>query len=376
MAAYILVGLVNGVFIAVLGLQPFVVTLGMMSIARSMGLVISNNRLIFEFGPEQKVLTDIGAGNLFGIPNEVYFLVVIALIMGFVFRWTKWSRHIFAIGGNEKAAILTGAPVKTIKVSVYVLAALLAGFAGWLQLGWLGSAATSMGLGMELTVIAAAVIGGANLMGGAGTAFGAVIGAPHRTHPQQPHPAGHQHVLAGNVRGNVHRPCRRLRQAAQQGYRRVGRLALGVALDLRQMGAAGEVGLQLGHKSAHGVAGVMRGAALVRGKDHVLHLEQGGGNGGFVLEHVERRAAEFAVAQQFHHGGLVDGVAASNVHQHAVGTEGQHDLAVDQLVGRSAARSDGDQRSMPKLFRPSSSRCARSSTSSPTANVFSASGPT
>ena len=158
MAACILVGLVNGVFIAVLGLQPFVVTLGMMSIARSMGLVISNNRLIFEFGPEQKVLTDIGAGNLFGIPNEVYFLVVIALIMGFVFRWTKWGRHIFAIGGNEKAAILTGVPVKTIKVSVYVLAALLAGFAGWLQLGWLGSAATSMGLGMELTVIGAALI--------------------------------------------------------------------------------------------------------------------------------------------------------------------------------------------------------------------------
>jgi ribose transport system permease protein len=177
MAACILVGLVNGVFIAVLGLQPFVVTLGMMSIARSMGLVISNNRLIFEFGPEQKALTDIGSGALFGIPNEVYFLVVIALVVSLVFRWTKWGRHVFAIGGNEKAAILTGVPVKTIKISVYVLAALLAGLAGWLQLGWLGSAATSMGLGMELTVIAAAVIGGANLMGGSGTAVGAVIGA-------------------------------------------------------------------------------------------------------------------------------------------------------------------------------------------------------
>ncbi len=68
-------------------------------------------------------------------------------------------------------------PVKTIKVSVYVLAALVAGMAGWLQLGWLGSAATSMGVGMELLVIAAAVIGGANLAGGTGTAFGAVVGA-------------------------------------------------------------------------------------------------------------------------------------------------------------------------------------------------------
>ena len=177
MGACILVGLVNGLFVAVVGLQPFVVTLGMMSVARSMGLVISGNRLIFEFGPEQKYLTDIGAGALFGIPNEVYFLVIIALIVGFAFRWTRWGRHIYAIGGNEKAAILTGVPVKTIKVSVYVLAAFLAGLAGWLQLGWLGSAATSMGVGMELLVIAAAVIGGANLMGGSGTVFGAVIGA-------------------------------------------------------------------------------------------------------------------------------------------------------------------------------------------------------
>jgi ribose transport system permease protein len=177
MGACVLVGLINGVFIAVLGLPPFVVTLGMMAVARSMGLVVSNNRLIFEFGPDQKVLTDIGAGALFGIPNEVYILVALMLIVGFLFRWTKWGRHVFAIGGNEKAAILTGVPVRTVKISVYVLAALFAGLAGWLQLGWLGSAATSMGVGMELTVIAAAVIGGANLAGGTGTAFGAVIGA-------------------------------------------------------------------------------------------------------------------------------------------------------------------------------------------------------
>jgi ribose transport system permease protein len=177
MGACVLVGLINGVFIAVLGLPPFVVTLGMMAVARSMGLVVSNNKLIFEFGPDQKVLTDIGAGALFGVPNEVYILVALMLIVGFLFRWTKWGRHVFAIGGNEKAAILTGVPVRTVKISVYVLAALFAGLAGWLQLGWLGSAATSMGVGMELTVIAAAVIGGANLAGGTGTAFGAVIGA-------------------------------------------------------------------------------------------------------------------------------------------------------------------------------------------------------
>ena len=177
MAASILVGLINGLFIAVLGLPSFVVTLGMMSVARSMGLVISNNRLIFEFGPDGPLLLQIGGGAIFGIPNPVFVLLALMLAMSFAFRWTRWGRHVFAIGGNERAAVLTGVPVRTVKVSVYVIAALVAGLAGWLQLGWLGSAATSMGVGMELLVIAAAVIGGANLAGGTGTAFGAVVGA-------------------------------------------------------------------------------------------------------------------------------------------------------------------------------------------------------
>ena len=111
------------------------------------------------------------------IPNPPIFLAVFALLFGFAFRWTKWGRHIFAIGGNEQAAVMTGVPVRSIKVSVYVLSALVAGFAGILQVGWLGTITTGMGTGMELIVIAAVVIGGANLMGGSGTAFGAVVGA-------------------------------------------------------------------------------------------------------------------------------------------------------------------------------------------------------
>ena len=103
--------------------------------------------------------------------------MLFALIFGFAFRWTKWGRHIFAIGGNEQAATLTGVPVRRIKVSVYMLSALMAGIAGILQVGWLGTITTGMGTGMELIVIAAVVIGGANLMGGSGTAFGAVVGA-------------------------------------------------------------------------------------------------------------------------------------------------------------------------------------------------------
>jgi ribose transport system permease protein len=111
------------------------------------------------------------------IPNPAVFLATFALIFGFAFRWTRWGRYIFAIGGNQKAAILTGVPVRQIKVSVYMISALMAGIAGILQVGWLGTITTGMGLGMELIVIAAVVIGGTNLAGGSGTAFGAVVGA-------------------------------------------------------------------------------------------------------------------------------------------------------------------------------------------------------
>jgi ribose transport system permease protein len=180
MAASLLIGLINGTLIAVFGMPPFVVTLGMMSIGRSIGMVMSNNTLIYEFGPDQPILIALGGGSInlgIPVPNPLIVLIGLAMITGFLLRWTKWGRHLFAIGGNEQAAILTGVPVKTVKVSVYMFAAFTAGLCGFLEAGWLGSVTTGLGTGMELTVIAAAVIGGANLAGGSGTAFGAVIGA-------------------------------------------------------------------------------------------------------------------------------------------------------------------------------------------------------
>lgn len=181
-ATSLLVGLSNGLLIAVAGMPPFVVTLGMMSIARSIGMVSSNNRLIYEFGPDQPILFAIGGGSQvwFGlppIPNPLIIMVVLALITGFALRWTRWGRYLFAIGGNEKAAIVNGVPVRTVKISVYMFAAFCAGVTGFLETGWLGSVTTGLGTGLELTVIAATVIGGANLVGGSGTALGAVIGA-------------------------------------------------------------------------------------------------------------------------------------------------------------------------------------------------------
>ena len=111
------------------------------------------------------------------MPNPAVFLLSSRSFSALLSAGRRWGRHIFAIGGNEQAAELTGVPVRRVKVSVYMFSALMAGIAGILQVGWLGTITTGMGSGMELIVIAAVVIGGANLMGGSGTAFGAVVGA-------------------------------------------------------------------------------------------------------------------------------------------------------------------------------------------------------
>ena len=177
-ATALVVGAFNGFLIAYIGLPPFVVTLGMLSVARSLAMVASGNTVVFEFGPDHDILLALGGGAwFFGIANPVMYMIVLGLLTGFVLRFTRFGRHVFAIGGNEHAATLTGVPVKMIKVAVYMISALSAGIAGIVQTGWLGAVTTNIGAGMELQVIAAAVIGGANLAGGGGTALGAIIGA-------------------------------------------------------------------------------------------------------------------------------------------------------------------------------------------------------
>jgi ribose transport system permease protein len=176
-ATALAVGAFNGILIAYFGFPPFVVTLGVLSVARSLAMVASKNTVVFQFGPDHEKLLQLGGGSTWGIANPVIYMVVLALITGFVLRFTRFGRHVFAIGGNEHAATLTGVPVRPIKVAVYMISALTAGIAGIIQTGWLGAVTTNIGNGMELQVIAAAVIGGANLAGGVGTAFGALVGA-------------------------------------------------------------------------------------------------------------------------------------------------------------------------------------------------------
>jgi ribose transport system permease protein len=181
LATGLAVGLFNGVLIAYFGFPSFVVTLGMLSAARSFAMIASNNMTIFQFGPDQARLLYLGGGavNLFGLQVSLplVYTLVLAAIAGFVLRWTRFGRHVQAIGGNEHAATLTGVPVRPIKVAVFMISGFTAAIAGIVETGWLGAVTTNIGTGMELQVIAAAVIGGASLVGGAGTAIGALVGA-------------------------------------------------------------------------------------------------------------------------------------------------------------------------------------------------------
>jgi ribose transport system permease protein len=159
-----------------------VTTLGMLAIARSAAVVLSGNRMLYNFGPGGPAFKILGGGALnigptFQLSYPLLFLIVLTAILGVVYKMTSWGRHVLAIGGNEHAALLTGVPVNRIKVQVYVVSGLAAAFAAILSVGWEGSAINALGQSYELLAISAAVIGGANLMGGEASAYGAFIGA-------------------------------------------------------------------------------------------------------------------------------------------------------------------------------------------------------
>ncbi len=177
MGTALVVGLINGALIAYLRVAPFVVTLGMLAIARSFAMVISNNKMIYDFGPDQEAFQWIGGSDVLGVPNPVWVLIILTIVFGFAFRYTTWGRWVFAVGGNQQAAKLTGISVERVIVSVYMASSLTAALAAFLIVGWFGSVTNALGQSYELNVIAASVIGGANLMGGVGYAIGAPIGA-------------------------------------------------------------------------------------------------------------------------------------------------------------------------------------------------------
>ncbi len=170
-------GLLNGVLVAYVGLSSFVVTLGTLAIGRSFAVVLSRNKMIYEFGPHSDTFFNMGGGQWMGLATSVWFLLALAAVFAVALYFTLWGRHLFAVGGNENAARLTGVPVDRIKVEAFAFSGLCAAVAGLLSLAWQGSAINGLGEGYELRVIAAAVIGGANLIGGEGGAYGAIVGA-------------------------------------------------------------------------------------------------------------------------------------------------------------------------------------------------------
>jgi ribose transport system permease protein len=171
------IGLLNGLCITRLKMSPFVPTLATLAIARSFALIITHGRPISIFGDEYQSFLWLGGGDIFGIPNPFIIFCITAVFFWILLSRTVWGRYVYAVGGNERTARLTGLRVDRLKIIVYILSALVAGIAGLVQYSYLSSVTADLGTGEELAVIAATVIGGANLAGGEGTILGTVIGA-------------------------------------------------------------------------------------------------------------------------------------------------------------------------------------------------------
>jgi ribose transport system permease protein len=166
-------GWFNGLVITRFRLPPFVATLGMFSIARGLTMLWTGGFPITGLGPAFGFL---GTGVFLGIPMPVWISGTLVAVFVVLTRKTRFGRYIFAVGGNERAALLSGLPVGRIKLEVYTLGGLLAGAAGLIVTARLDSAQPNAGLGYELDSIAAVVIGGTSLSGGRGSMVGTVLG--------------------------------------------------------------------------------------------------------------------------------------------------------------------------------------------------------
>ena len=165
-------GAISGLSIAYGKLPAFIATLAMMSVARGLTLVVSDGTPI----PTSEAVTFMG-GSIGRFPVPILAMVIAGLVCWFLLSRTVLGRSMYAIGGNEEAARLSGLPVKRILVIVYALSGLFAGLAGMVLAGRLSSAGPQAGVGYELDAIAAVVIGGASLAGGSGRATGTLVGA-------------------------------------------------------------------------------------------------------------------------------------------------------------------------------------------------------
>ncbi len=174
LGAGLVCGALNGFLIAKSKLAPFIVTLGMMTAARGMALVYTSGRPVFNLS---NAYDTIGTGYFAGIPLPVVIFVMVILGGIFLLHYTRFGRYVYAVGGNELAAKVSGISTEKILIYVYILQGVLAGVAGVVLSSRVMSASPALGEGYELDAIAAAVIGGTSLMGGVGTITGTVVGA-------------------------------------------------------------------------------------------------------------------------------------------------------------------------------------------------------
>lgn len=167
------IGLTNGLVITRIRVNPLIATLGMMTITRGIAFVATEG---FSVSGLPDAFAYWGQGSVLEVPPMVFVMVVIVIVGDLALRKTKFMREVYYVGGNERAALLSGIPVNRVKVTTYVISASLAAVAGILVASRLMSGTPTAGLGLELNVIAAAVIGGASLIGGEGSVLGAFLG--------------------------------------------------------------------------------------------------------------------------------------------------------------------------------------------------------
>ena len=167
-------GYVNGQLVTRAFVPAFIVTLGMLGLARGLALVISDGRVIYGLPP---MMVYVGQGRPLGIPMPVIIFVVTAIIAHFALAYSKFGRHTLALGDSESAARAAGIRVERMRRILYTLSGALAGLAGMLFMARVNSGDPTAGLNYELTAITAAIIGGTNLFGGRGSILGTMIGA-------------------------------------------------------------------------------------------------------------------------------------------------------------------------------------------------------
>jgi ribose/xylose/arabinose/galactoside ABC-type transport system permease subunit len=174
LAACVVIGAVHSFFICKIGLAPFIITLGSLSIWRGVALVLTKG---YPIKINSATFLLIGQGDLLGVPLQFVLLVVLAVIGAAMLLTTPLGRYLYTIGNNATATRLSGVRVTRVITFAYILASVLFGLGGLIYAARLGQGMPGIGKGIELSVIAAAVIGGASITGGSGTVWGTVLGA-------------------------------------------------------------------------------------------------------------------------------------------------------------------------------------------------------